>query len=213
MTLALGVLISGTGTNMGAVLDAIAAGTLDARVAVVVSNRAEARGLERARAANVETVVLPHKAAASREAYDAAVVDVLRAAGVEWVVMAGFMRVVTPVLLDAFVDRVVNIHPALLPAFPGVDAQRQALEYGVKITGCTVHFVDAGVDSGPIIAQATVPVLEGDDRDRLAARILKEEHALLVASLRAIAEGRVHLEPRGQPGARRRVLIRGEVGP
>jgi phosphoribosylglycinamide formyltransferase-1 len=127
--------------------------------------------------------------------------------------MAGFMRVVTPVLLDAFVDRVVNIHPALLPAFPGVDAQRQALEYGVKLTGCTVHFVDAGVDSGPIIAQATVPVLEGDDRDRLAARILKEEHALLVASLRAIAEGRVHLEPRGAAGTRRRVVIRGEVGP
>ena len=120
------------------------------------------------------------------------------------------MRVVTPVLLAAFPDRVVNIHPALLPAFPGVDAQRQALEYGVRVTGCTVHFVDTGVDTGPIIAQVAVPVLAGDDRDLLAQRILEQEHALLLASLRAIAGGRVHLEPPG-PSGRRRVRVDGEA--
>ncbi len=210
MPLALGVLISGTGTNLGAILDAIAAGELDARVHVVVSNRAEAGGLARARAAGVPAVALSHRDHASREAYDAALVAELRSAGVEWVVLAGFMRVVTPVLLAAFPDRVVNIHPALLPAFPGVDAQRQALEYGVRVTGCTVHFVDTGVDTGPIIAQVAVPVLAGDDRDLLAQRILEQENALLLASLRAIAGGRVHLEPPG-PSGRRRVRVDGEA--
>lgn len=207
MTLALGVLVSGTGTNLGAILDAIASGCLDAEVKLVVSNRAGVGGLDKAKAAGVAAHVLSHREHASREAYDAALVAALRAAGVEWVVMAGFMRVVTPVLLDAFTDRVVNIHPALLPSFPGVDAQRQALEHRVKVSGCTVHFVDAGVDSGPIIAQATVPVLDDDDRDRLAARILEKEHALLVDALVALAEGRVTIEPRRDDGARRRVVV------
>jgi phosphoribosylglycinamide formyltransferase-1 len=207
MTLDLGVLISGSGTNLGAILSAVRDGRLDARVKVVVSNREDAGGLTKARAAGVPTRVLSHKAYPSREAFDGAVVDTLREAGVQWVVLAGFMRVVTPVLLDAFKDRVVNIHPALLPAFPGVDAQAQAVAYGARIAGCTVHFVDAGVDTGPIIAQAAVPVEDDDDRDALAARILVEEHALLVRVLGWIAEGRVSIStPEG--GGRRRVVVR-----
>jgi phosphoribosylglycinamide formyltransferase-1 len=205
MTLALGVLISGSGTNLGAILGAIEAGSLDAKVRVVVSNKAEAGGLAKARAAGVPTEVVSHKGFASREAFDARLVEILRGAGVDYVVLAGFMRVVTPVLLDAFRDRVVNIHPALLPSFPGVDAQAQALAHGVKVTGCTVHFVDAGVDTGPIIAQASVPVLDDDDRDRLAARLLVHEHALMVSVLRALSEGRVELV---ESAGKRRVRVR-----
>jgi phosphoribosylglycinamide formyltransferase 1 len=207
MTLDLGVLISGSGTNLGAILAGVADGRLDARVKVVISNREAAGGLERARAAGVPTRVLSHKAYASREAFDAALVETLREAGVQWVVLAGFMRVVTPVLLEAFKDRVVNIHPALLPAFPGVDAQAQAIAYGVRVAGCTVHFVDPGVDTGPIIAQAAVQVEDGDDRDKLAARILAKEHELLVRVISWIAEGRVRIVE-GEPGGRRRVVVR-----
>jgi phosphoribosylglycinamide formyltransferase-1 len=207
MTLDLGVLISGSGTNLGAILAGVADGRLDARVKVVISNREAAGGLERARAAGVPTRVLSHKAYASREAFDAALVETLREAGVQWVVLAGFMRVVTPVLLEAFKDRVVNIHPALLPAFPGVDAQAQAIAYGVRVAGCTVHFVDPGVDTGPIIAQAAVQVEDGDDRDKLAARILAKEHELLVRVISWIADGRVRIVE-GEPGGRRRVVVR-----
>jgi phosphoribosylglycinamide formyltransferase-1 len=211
----LGVLVSGGGTNLQAVLDAIAAGRLDARVAVVVSNVAAAGGLARAQAAGIETVVLDHRTFAGRAAFDAAVVDVLRARGVEVVVLAGFMRIVTPTLLDAFPMRVVNVHPALLPAFPGVDGQRQALRYGVRIAGCTVHLVDAGTDTGPILAQAAVPVLPGDDEAALRARILVQEHALLPMVLQWFAEGRVEVTPpaRGEEGeaARARVVVRDAV--
>jgi phosphoribosylglycinamide formyltransferase-1 len=203
----LGVLVSGGGTNLQAILDAIAAKTLDARVAVVVSNTAGAGGLERAKKAGVPTVVLDHKAYAGREAFDAAVVDALRAHGVEWVVLAGFMRIVTCVLLDAYAMRVVNIHPALLPAFPGVDAQKQALDYGVRVTGCTVHFVDAGTDTGPIIAQRAVAVLAGDDVETLKARVLVEEHRLLPEVLQWIAEGRVSVV--GGEGRARVVVAEG----
>jgi len=140
--------------------------------------------------------VLPHQQFASRQAFDEALVATLKARGVELVALAGFMRLVTPTFLNAFVERVVNIHPALLPAFPGVHAQRQALDYGARITGCTVHFVDAGVDSGPIIAQAAVPVLDGDDEAALTARILVAEHRLYPAAIRAIAEGRVSIDGR-----------------
>lgn len=206
MTLELGVLISGTGTNLGAILDAIGSGHLDARVRLVVSNREDARGLVRAREAGVPTLVVPHQGFATRELFDAAVALALRQAGVELVVLAGFMRVVTPVLLGAFPDGVINIHPALLPAFPGVDAQAQALEYGVKLTGCTVHFVDAGVDTGPIIAQEVVPIAEGDTRDELARRLLEHEHALLVRTLGLVAAGRVTIEERST--GRRRVVVR-----
>jgi phosphoribosylglycinamide formyltransferase-1 len=209
----LGVLASGSGTNLQAILDAVAKGTLQARVAVVVSNLASAQALDRARAAGVEALVIPHKGYADRESFDAAVVAALRERSVDLVVLAGFMRLVTGVLLDAFPMRVVNVHPALLPAFPGVQAQQQAFDYGVRIAGCTVHFVDRGTDTGPIIAQAAVPVLDGDDEPALRARILAEEHALLPKVLQWIAEGRVRVEPAaitGERGGRARVRVRGD---
>jgi phosphoribosylglycinamide formyltransferase-1 len=187
----LGVLVSGSGTNLQAILDAIRGRELDARVAVVVSNVPGAKALDRAREAGVEAVVVDHREFATRSEFDAAVVALLRARGVELVVLAGFMRLLTSALLDAFPMRIVNVHPALLPAFPGVAGQRQALEYGVRVTGCTVHFVDGGTDTGPIIAQATVPVLDGDDEASLTARILAKEHELLPRILQWIAEGRV----------------------
>lgn len=198
--LELGVLISGRGSNLGAILDAIAAEALDARLRLVISNEPKAAGLERARSAGVPTAVISHREHRDRAAFDRAVVEQLQQAGVDWVVLAGFMRIVTSTLLDAFPGRVLNIHPSLLPAFPGVDAQGQALAYGVRITGCTVHLVDEGVDAGPILAQAAVPVLPDDDRDRLATRILAREHQLLVATLQWIAEGRLAVTPgEGRP--------------
>jgi phosphoribosylglycinamide formyltransferase-1 len=208
--LRLGVLVSGSGTNLQAILDAIGSGRLDAQVAVVVSNVAAAGALDRAHAAGVEAVVVDHRAHADRSAFDAAVVEVLRARGVELVVLAGFMRLLTPVLLDAFPMQVVNVHPALLPAFPGVHAQRQALEYGARVTGCTVHFVDGGTDTGPIVAQAAVPVLPGDDEESLRLRILAREHELLPRVLQWIAEGRVTLEAPPSARGRPRVRVRGE---
>lgn len=193
MTLALGVLVSGGGSNLQAILDAIAAGTLDARVSVVLSSRADAYALERATAAGIPTAVLAPREFPSRAAYDEALVERLRNAGVEWIALAGFMRVLTPAFLTAFPDRVLNIHPSLLPAFPGVDAQTQAFEYGVKVAGCTVHFVDDGVDSGPILLQKAVPVLESDDAEALRQRILHVEHEAFVEALTLVAEGRVSL--------------------
>jgi phosphoribosylglycinamide formyltransferase-1 len=207
----LGVLVSGSGTNLQAVLDAVARGALDARVAVVVSNVADAKALERARAAGVEALVVDHKGFPDRASFDAAVVGALEARQVEVVVLAGFMRIVTGVLLDAFPMRVVNVHPALLPAFPGVNAQKQALDYGVRVTGCTVHFVDSGTDTGPVIAQATVPVLDGDDEETLRLRILAKEHDLLPKVLQWMAEGRVEVEPAKVPAGRVRVRVRGDV--
>ncbi|MEO8901010.1 MAG: phosphoribosylglycinamide formyltransferase [Polyangiaceae bacterium] len=189
--LKLGVLVSGTGSNLQAILDAIAAGTLNACVRVVISNRANVLALDRARAAGVSALTIPHRDFATREAFDQALVFALREAEVNWVVLAGFMRVISPVFLNAFPGRIINIHPALLPAFPGVDAAKQAFDYGVKITGCTVHFVDSGVDSGKIIAQRAVPVEAGDDLPKLAARIHGAEHELFVSVLRDIAAGHV----------------------
>jgi phosphoribosylglycinamide formyltransferase-1 len=206
-TLSLGVLVSGSGTNLQAILDAIAEGRLDASVKVVISNKSDARALDRARSANVPVQVVSHKDHADRSLFDAALVSALRARGAEWVVCAGFMRILTPVLLRAFKDRVINIHPALLPAFPGVHAQAQALAYGVKVTGCSVHFVDEGVDSGPIIAQRTVPVLDDDSEESLSRRLLVEEHALFVEVLRWISQGRVELVP-GAGDARARVRVK-----
>ncbi|MEJ7732814.1 MAG: phosphoribosylglycinamide formyltransferase [Polyangiaceae bacterium] len=193
-SLDLGVLVSGSGTNLQAILDAVQGGRLDARVRVVVSNRSEAQGLARAAAAGVPTRVVSHRDYPDRPSFDRALVGVLRDAGVRWVVLAGFMRIVTAELLDAFPQRVINIHPSLLPAFPGVDAQAQALAYGVRVTGCTVHLVDAGTDTGPIIGQRAVPVLDGDDRAALASRILEQEHALLVEVLQGVAAGRLRVE-------------------
>jgi phosphoribosylglycinamide formyltransferase-1 len=203
----LGVLLSGRGSNLGAILDATARGDLAAEVAIVISNKPGAAGLERAASHGVPTRVVDHKAYLDRESFDHALVDHLREANVDCVVLAGFMRIVTRVLLDAFPNRVVNIHPSLLPAFPGVDAQAQALAYGVRVTGCTVHLVDGGTDTGPIIAQAVVPVLPDDTRDALADRILAREHGLLVYALRLLAEDRVRIEPR--EGGRSRVTVDG----
>ncbi|MFT3773583.1 MAG: phosphoribosylglycinamide formyltransferase [Minicystis sp.] len=206
----LGVLISGRGSNLGAVLSGIAAGLLPARISLVISNKPEAKGLERAREAGVPTRVIKHGDYPDRAAFDAALVAALREASVDLVVLAGFMRLLTPTFLEAFPSRVVNIHPALLPAFPGVDAQAQALAYGARVTGCTVHFVDAGTDTGPVIAQTVVPILDGDDRERLAARILPHEHELLVRALSWIAHGKVEVIPPAAPGARATVRVRGE---
>lgn len=204
--LKLGVLVSGGGTNLQAIVDAIARGALDAEVRVVASNRAEAGALGRAARAGIATEVLSHRAFETREAFDAALVAILRDRGVDWVVLAGFMRLLSPVLLGAFPNRVVNIHPALLPAFPGAHAQEQALRYGVRFTGCTVHLVDAGTDTGPIIAQAVVPVGDDDTVESLTARLLVEEHKLLPSVLQWIAEGRVVVEP-PRAGERTRVRV------
>jgi phosphoribosylglycinamide formyltransferase-1 len=211
--LSLGVLVSGAGSNLQAILDAIARGTLEARVAVVVSNVAGAPALERARAAGVSAVVVEHGAYAERRAFDAAIRDLLRAHRVDVVVLAGFMRVVTDVLLDAFPMRIVNVHPALLPAFPGIHAQKQALDYGVRVTGCTVHFVDRGTDTGPIIAQAAVPVHRDDDAGTLSARILVQEHQLLPRVLQWMAEQRVRVVADGGAGDRARVIVEGVPAP
>jgi phosphoribosylglycinamide formyltransferase-1 len=189
----IGVLVSGSGTNLQAILDAAAAGRLSAEVRVVISNRPGVRALERARAAGVPHLVLPHEGHASREAYDERLVGTLVDHRVDLVALAGFMRLLSPRLLGAFPGRVLNIHPSLLPAFPGLHAQRQALEYGAKVAGCTVHFVDEGCDTGPIIAQAAVPVLSDDDEPRLAARILELEHRLYPEAICAVAEGRIRL--------------------
>ncbi len=191
--LRLGVLVSGRGSNLQSILDAVASGRLAAELRVVVSDRPDAEALGRARGAGVPAVVVDPGGYRTRldEKAEAELVRVLREHGVELVVLAGFMRVLHEPFLDAFPEAVINIHPSLLPAFPGLDAQRQALESGVKVTGCTVHFVDSDVDQGPIIAQRTVPVLDGDTRDALADRILIEEHRLLVEVIGHFAAGRV----------------------
>jgi phosphoribosylglycinamide formyltransferase-1 len=184
----IGVLISGRGSNLQAIIDAIAAGRLAARIAVVVSNKPAVQGLERARAAGIEAVHLSPRDYPDRTAYDQAVAALLAARGVEVVCLAGFMRLVGQPLLDAFPNRILNIHPSLLPAFPGLDAQRQALEHGVRITGVTAHVVNAGLDDGPIVLQAAVPVVDGDTFDTLEARILAEEHRLYPEAIRVFLE-------------------------
>lgn len=192
----LAVLISGSGTNLQAIIDRCAAGDLQAEVVCVISNRADAFGLQRAEKHAIPALFLDHRQFAGRAEYDAALVAQLRQHRVDLVILAGFMRIVTPVLLDAFPNRVLNIHPALLPAFPGLDAQKQALEHGVKVSGCTVHFVDAGTDTGPIIAQATVPVLEDDTVESLSQRIHLEEHKLYPAAIQLFAQGRLQVDGR-----------------
>lgn len=192
----IGVLISGRGSNLQSIIDAIASGRLDARVAVVVSNRAEAAGLQRARDAGIEALHLGARDYAGRDAYDRALADLLKARGVELVCLAGFMRLVGDPLLGAFPNRILNIHPSLLPAFPGLDAQRQALEHGVRVTGATVHFVNTDLDNGPIVLQAPVPVLEGDTVETLAARVLVEEHRLYPEAIGLLLEGGWSIEGR-----------------
>jgi phosphoribosylglycinamide formyltransferase-1 len=192
----IGVLISGRGSNLQAILDATRDGRLDARVAVVISNRDDAAGLRRAQEAGVETCVLSHRDFPSRDTYDGALVDVLRAHAVDLVCLAGFMRLLSPAFVDAFPRAILNIHPSLLPSFPGLDAQKQAIEHGVKVSGVTVHFVTADLDAGPIVLQAAVPVLPGDTAHTLASRILVEEHRLYPEAIRLVLAGGWRIEGR-----------------
>jgi phosphoribosylglycinamide formyltransferase-1 len=192
----IGVLISGRGSNLQALVDAVADGQLDARIAVVISNRATAGGLARASAAGIETLVVDHRSFASRDEFDRAIAGELLRRGVRLVCLAGFMRLVGPPLLEAFPDAILNIHPSLLPAFPGVEAQRQALEYGAKITGATVHLVTRELDAGPIILQASVPVCADDTVETLSARVLVEEHRLYPAAVQLILDGKWSLNGR-----------------
>ena len=198
----IGVLISGRGSNLQAIVDAIRERRLDAEIAIVISNRAEAAGLDRAREAGIETLYISHRAFPVRDDFDRALVDALRARDVSLVCLAGFMRLVGGPMLAAFPNAILNIHPSLLPAFPGVDAQRQALGYGVKVTGVTVHLVTPELDGGPIILQRSVPVLDDDTVDSLSARILVEEHRAYPEAIKAVLDGRWHLKGRRFLGAR-----------
>lgn len=194
--LRVGVMASGRGSNCQAIIDATESGRLPARVVVVISDKAEAQVLERARRHNIPAVFIDCRAYPSKEEYEKAVLAVLREYEVELVCLAGYMRLVGRVLLDAFPNRIMNIHPSLLPAFRGLDGQRQAWEYGVRFSGCTVHFVDEGMDTGPIILQAVVPVFQSDTPETLAARILKCEHEIYVEAVKLFAEGRLSVEGR-----------------
>ena len=185
----LGVLISGRGSNLQAIIDAISNRLLDATIGVVISNCADADGLGRAREAGIEAIYLDHRSHGDRESYDRMLVSELQARDVGLVCLAGFMRVLTPVFLDAFPNAVLNIHPSLLPAFPGLDAQRQAWEHGVKVTGATVHFVTADLDAGPIVSQASVSIRDDDTLDTLAARILDEEHRIYSKAIACVLDG------------------------
>jgi phosphoribosylglycinamide formyltransferase-1 len=189
----IGVLISGGGTNLQAIIDAIEAKNLDAEICVVLSNKAEAYGLTRAKQHGIATAVLDHKSFANREDYDQAVVDMLRARRVELVILAGFMRLLSPVFIKAYSNRIMNIHPALLPSFPGLQVQKKALDHGVRFAGCTVHFVNEECDEGPIIIQAVVPVYPDDGEATLAARILKQEHRIYPRAIQLYAEGRLRV--------------------
>ena len=196
MTKRIGVLLSGRGSNFEALAESVAAGRIpNAEIAVVISNREGAPGIERARARGIETRVIPSKGL-EREAYDRQVVAALRVKQVDLVCLAGFMRLLSPYFVAAFPNRILNIHPSLLPAFPGLEAQRQVLEYGVKWSGCTVHIVDENLDAGPIVTQAVVPVLDDDTLETLADRILKEEHRIYSEAVRLVLEGRFGIEGR-----------------
>ncbi len=200
----IGVLASGRGTNLQAILDAIKTGVLAARVGVVISDKKEATALERAREHSVTAVFIDPRAYPDRVAYDTAVVNALAEQKVEFVVLAGYMRLVSKAILEAFPNRVINVHPSLLPAFPGLHAHRQVLAYGAKVSGCTIHFVDEKVDHGPIIAQVSVPVLEGDTEESLSDRVLIEEHRLLPRIIQCYVEGKLTLDDR-------RVVIEGGI--
>jgi phosphoribosylglycinamide formyltransferase-1 len=191
----LGILLSGRGSNFEAIADSVAAGRPDAEIAVVISNRPEARGLEIARERGLPAVCIPSKGV-PREAYDRQLIAELKSRGVELICLAGFMRLLTAEFCREFPMRILNIHPSLLPAFPGLEAQKQALEHGVKISGCTVHFVDEHLDAGPIVLQSAVPVLPNDTSETLAARILKEEHRIYSEAIRIVLAGGWRIEGR-----------------
>lgn len=191
----LGILLSGRGSNFEAIVDSIQAGRLPAEIAIVISNRAEAPGLESARRRGLNAKLIPSKGRV-REEHDAEVVAALKDANVDLVCLAGYMRLLSPEFIRAFPNRILNIHPSLLPAFPGLEAQKQAFEYGAKISGCTVHFVDEHLDHGAIILQKTVPVLENDDAHSLAARILEQEHIAYTEAIKLVISGEIEVEGR-----------------
>lgn len=191
----LGILLSGRGSNFEAIARNVIAGVLDAEIAVVISNRESAQGLATARSLGLKAIALPSKGT-EREAFDTQLVEILRRHEVDLVVLAGYMRLLSPIFIRAFPQRILNIHPSLLPAFPGLDAQHQAFEYGVKVSGCTVHFVDEQLDNGPILRQAAVPVLPHDTADSLSARILEQEHRVYSEAIRIVLSGRYRIEGR-----------------
>ena len=192
----IGVLVSGSGSNLQSLIDHIEGGRLDAEIRIVISNNPDAFALQRCYKHRLPAAVIDHREFHTREDFDRCVIAKLRAADVELVVMAGFMRILSPEFFRAFPRRIMNIHPALLPSFPGTNVQKKAVEYGVKFSGCTVHFADEGVDTGPIIIQSIVPVYEDDTADTLAARILAEEHRIYPQAIQYYAEGRIEIEGR-----------------
>jgi phosphoribosylglycinamide formyltransferase-1 len=197
------VLVSGSGSNLQAIIDASEKGEIPCRVGLVISNKADAYGLVRAKKHGIPTEVISHRDFSSREEFDQRLVEILRKSGAELVCLAGFMRVLTPVFVRAFPNRILNIHPALLPSFPGTHGPKQALDYGVRFSGCSVHFLDEGVDTGPIIVQAVVPVYGDDTEETLAARILIQEHKIYPMAIRLFFQGRLKVEGR-------RVRVEGE---
>jgi phosphoribosylglycinamide formyltransferase-1 len=197
------VLISGSGSNLQAIIDASEKGEIPCTVGLVISNKADAYGLVRAKKHGIPTEVVDHRAFPGREEFDAKLVEILRGSGAELVCLAGFMRVLTPVFVRAFPNRILNIHPALLPSFPGTHGPRQALSYGVRFSGCTVHFLDEGVDTGPVIVQAVVPVYDDDTEETLAERILVQEHRIYPMAIRLFFAGKLNFEGR-------RVRVTGE---
>jgi len=194
--LKLGVLISGSGSNLQSIINHIENGSLKAVIKIVISNTPDAFGIERAKKHGIEVKILNHQDFKNRDAFDTEMIRVLREAEVDLVVLAGFMRLLTPAFLQSFPQKVINIHPALLPSFPGIHVQKKALDYGVKFSGCTVHFVDEGVDTGPIIIQAVVPIQDDDTEEILAARILKEEHRIYPQAIQFFSEGRIDITGR-----------------
>ena len=200
----LGILLSGRGSNFEAIADNVASGQLDANIAVVISNREDAPGIESARRRGLTALVIPSKGK-PREEHDREVVSALRDYQVDLVCLAGYMRLLSPWFVQQFPNRILNIHPALLPSFPGLEAQKQAFDYGVKVSGCTVHFVDADLDHGAIILQKAVPVLDGDDEHTLAARILEQEHIAYTEAIRIVLEGKYTIEGR-------RVVMKASAG-
>jgi phosphoribosylglycinamide formyltransferase-1 len=194
--LKLGVLISGNGSNLQSIIDNIEKGSLKAVIKIVISNNPDAYGITRAKKHDIPFAVLKSSDFKNKEDFDAELIKILKGYGVELVILAGFMRIIAPTFLKSFSGKIMNIHPALLPSFPGLYGQRQAVEYGVKFSGCTVHFVDEGVDTGPIIIQKAVPVLDGDTEESLAARILKEEHKIYPQAIQLFADGRLEIKGR-----------------
>ena len=189
----IGVLVSGSGTNLQSIIDNIEKGLLDADIRVIISNNPDAYALKRAKRHNIPATIIEHENFKKREEFDREMIDILRSHSVELVVMAGFMRILSPFFLKAFPMRIMNIHPAILPSFPGLHAQQKAFGYGVKFSGCTVHFVDEGVDTGPIVIQAVVPVYDDDTEETLAERILKEEHRIYSQAIQLYAEGKLEV--------------------